>query len=50
MTAALRMRADAAGDRVLIEVADKCGGLPPGDAEKMFAPFAKGCAAGGSRP
>jgi signal transduction histidine kinase len=32
----------AAGDRVLIEVADKCGGLPPGDAEKMFAPFAQG--------
>ena len=34
----------ATGDRVLIEVADKCGGLPPGDAEKMFAPFAQGSA------
>jgi signal transduction histidine kinase len=27
------------GDRILIEVGDNCGGLPPGDAEKMFAPF-----------
>jgi signal transduction histidine kinase len=38
------LEARAAGDRVLIEVADKCGGLPPGDAEKMFAPFAQGSA------
>jgi signal transduction histidine kinase len=38
------LQARAAGDRVLIEVADKCGGLPPGDAEKMFAPFAQGSA------
>ena len=29
----------ASGDRVLIEVEDKCGGLPPGDVEKMFLPF-----------
>ncbi len=29
----------ATGDRILIEVADRCGGLPPGDAEKMFVPF-----------
>src|SRR6185436_9069797 len=34
----------AAGDRVLIEVEDNCGGLPPGDAEKMFQPFAQGSA------
>jgi signal transduction histidine kinase len=27
------------GDLVLIEVADQCGGLPPGSAEKMFTPF-----------
>jgi signal transduction histidine kinase len=38
------LQARAAGDRVLIEVADKCGGLPPGDAEKMFAPFTQGSA------
>lgn len=27
------------GNRILIDVADHCGGLPPGNAEKMFAPF-----------
>jgi signal transduction histidine kinase len=26
-------------DRVLIDVADECGGLPPGKAEDMFRPF-----------
>ena len=26
-------------DRVLIEVADECGGLPPGKAEDLFRPF-----------
>ena len=35
------LRAYARGDRVLIEVADECGGLPPGEAERMFAPFAQ---------
>jgi signal transduction histidine kinase len=34
----------AAGDRILIEVEDKCGGLPPGDVETMFLPFAQGSA------
>jgi signal transduction histidine kinase len=29
----------AMSDRILIEVEDQCGGLPPGDAEKMFLPF-----------
>lgn len=29
----------AMSDRILIEVEDKCGGLPSGDAEKMFLPF-----------
>jgi hypothetical protein len=29
-------------DRVLIEVADHCGGLPVGDAERMFQPFTQG--------
>jgi signal transduction histidine kinase len=27
------------GDMVLIEVHDRCGGLPPGSADKMFTPF-----------
>jgi signal transduction histidine kinase len=29
-------------DRILIEVQDKCGGLPAGDAENMFRPFTQG--------
>lgn len=29
----------AVGDRVLIAVKDNCGGLPSGDAERMFSPF-----------
>jgi signal transduction histidine kinase len=33
----LSARADAG--RVLIEVADQCGGLPPGKAQRLFAPF-----------
>ncbi len=33
------LTAYAAGDRILIEVKDHCGGLPAGDAEKMFSPF-----------
>ena len=33
------LSAHAAGDRVLIEVEDHCGGLPPGAAEQMFQPF-----------
>lgn len=36
------LRAYATGDRVLIDVEDNCGGLPPGDAEKMFLPFTQG--------
>jgi signal transduction histidine kinase len=31
----------ALAERILIEVEDKCGGLPPGDAETMFLPFAQ---------
>ena len=27
------------GERVFIDVKDHCGGLPPGDAERMFSPF-----------
>jgi signal transduction histidine kinase len=33
------LKAYAAHDRVLIEVADECGGLPAGKAEAMFLPF-----------
>ena len=33
------LNAYASGDRILIDVEDHCGGLPPGDAEKMFVPF-----------
>jgi signal transduction histidine kinase len=33
------LNAYSTGDRVLIDVKDNCGGLPPGDAEKMFEPF-----------
>ncbi len=29
-------------DRILIEVQDKCGGLPAGNAENMFLPFTQG--------
>jgi signal transduction histidine kinase len=31
----------AMADRIRIEVEDKCGGLPPGDTERMFQPFAQ---------
>jgi signal transduction histidine kinase len=33
------LRALMSGDRVVIEVADHCGGLPHGAVDKMFAPF-----------
>ncbi len=29
-------------DRILIDVEDKCGGLPQGEAETMFHPFKQG--------
>ena len=29
----------AMSDRILIDVKDNCGGLPPGDVEKIFMPF-----------
>ncbi|MET0963055.1 MAG: HAMP domain-containing sensor histidine kinase, partial [Noviherbaspirillum sp.] len=35
------LNAYALGDRIIIEVEDHCGGLSPGDAEKMFSPFAQ---------
>jgi signal transduction histidine kinase len=33
------LNAYAAADRIRIDVEDNCGGLPPGDAEKLFLPF-----------
>ncbi len=33
------LNAYALSDRILIDVEDSCGGLPPGDAEQMFAPY-----------
>ena len=35
------LKAHARDDRVLIEVQDECGGLPPGSAETMFVAFAQ---------
>ena len=36
---AINLRASVANDRVLIEVEDECGGLPPGQAENLLKPF-----------
>jgi signal transduction histidine kinase len=33
------LHAYSSADRVLIDVQDSCGGLPPGDPERMFQPF-----------
>ena len=35
----ITLHAYASEDRILIEVGDQCGGLPPGSSEKLFAPF-----------
>lgn len=35
------LHAHAAGDRVVIEVKDCCGGLAPGEAQKMFVPYSQ---------
>jgi signal transduction histidine kinase len=35
----ITLTARTAGERVLIEVQDECGGLPPGKAEDLFLPF-----------
>jgi signal transduction histidine kinase len=35
------LRTTATADRVLIEVEGECGGLPPGKAEDLFAPFSQ---------
>ncbi|WP_366558782.1 HAMP domain-containing sensor histidine kinase [Polaromonas sp.] len=33
------LNAYAVGERILIDVKDQCGGLPPSSTEKMFTPF-----------
>lgn len=38
------LHAHAAGDRILIDIGDECGGLPGGDTTSLFAPFAQGSA------
>ena len=38
------LTAHAAADRIHIDVEDNCGGLPPGDPEGLFLPFARGSA------
>jgi len=35
----ITVRAHTSGARVLIEVEDQCGGLPPGNPEQLFRPF-----------
>lgn len=35
----IMLRAYAENDRILIEVEDHCGGLPPGGADRLFRPF-----------
>ncbi|MFI4868540.1 MAG: sensor histidine kinase [Steroidobacterales bacterium] len=35
----VELNAYATADRILIDVEDHCGGLPPGDAERLFLPF-----------
>ncbi|MGA7540905.1 MAG: HAMP domain-containing sensor histidine kinase [Steroidobacteraceae bacterium] len=36
------VHAYAVADRILIDVEDHCGGLPPGSADQMFLPFEQG--------
>jgi len=38
----VRLSAYASADRILIDVSDHCGGLPPNSAEAMFLPFTQG--------
>ena len=37
----VRLNAYATSDRIRIDVEDQCGGLPDGNAEKMFLPFVR---------
>lgn len=43
------LKAYAVGDRILIDVADNCGDLPAGEAEKTFPPFTQTGADEGDR-
>ncbi len=36
------LNAYASADRILIDVEDNCGGLPPGEADHLFRPFVQG--------
>jgi hypothetical protein len=38
------VNAYAVADRILIDVEDHCGGLPPGSADQMFLPFTQSAA------
>ena len=38
----MTLNAYSAAGRILIDVEDNCGGLPAGDAERMFRPFTQG--------
>ena len=38
----VRLHAYGEADRVLVDVKDHCGGLPPGFAQSMFRPFSQG--------
>jgi signal transduction histidine kinase len=35
----ISLRARATGDRIFIDVEDECGGLPPGEPQRLFRPF-----------
>ncbi|MHC5755599.1 MAG: sensor histidine kinase [Nostoc sp.] len=35
------IRGKAVGGRVLLEIEDQCGGLPPGEVEELFKPFSQ---------
>jgi signal transduction histidine kinase len=35
----VRLHTRTTADRIFIDIEDHCGGLPPGDADKMFYPF-----------
>jgi K+-sensing histidine kinase KdpD len=45
----VKLQAYAAADRILIDVKDQCGGLPPGDPESLFADFSQGDSSQGER-
>jgi len=38
---AVEVRAHVVDDRMVVEVEDACGGLPPGSVEQVFAPFVR---------